>query len=57
MWDDRESKCAWYSKDLLGFSVLSKECESGHTAAARKLVAYLLAVDRRKRNFVPAEEF
>jgi hypothetical protein len=26
-------------------------------AVARKLVAYLLAVDRRKQNFVPAEEF
>jgi transposase len=26
-------------------------------AVARKLVAYLLAVDRRKEDFVPAEEF
>ena len=26
-------------------------------AVARKLVAYMLAVERRKQNFVPAEEF
>ena len=26
-------------------------------AVARKMVAYLLAVERKKRDFVPAEEF
>ena len=26
-------------------------------AVARKLVAYMLAVERRQQNFVPAEEF
>ena len=42
--------------------VYDKELQRGNPnratlAVARKLVAYLLAVDRRKENFVPAEEF
>jgi len=42
--------------------VYEKERERGNAnratlAVARKLVAYLLAVDRRKQDFVPAEEF
>jgi transposase len=42
--------------------IYGKERDRGNAnratlAVARKLVAYLLAVDRRKQNFVPAEEF
>ena len=42
--------------------VYDKELQRGNEncatlAIARKLVAYMLAVDRRKQNFVPAEEF
>jgi transposase len=42
--------------------VYDKELQRGNDnratlAVARKLVAYMLAVDRRKQNFVPAEEF
>jgi transposase len=42
--------------------VYDKELQRGNPnratlAVARKLVAYLLAVDRRKENFLPAEEF
>jgi transposase len=42
--------------------VYEKERQRGNAnratlAVARKLVAYLLAVDRRKQDFVPAEEF
>ena len=42
--------------------VYEKERERGNAnratlAVARKLVAYLLAVDRRKQDFVPAEVF
>jgi transposase len=42
--------------------IYEKERDRGNAnratlAVARKLVAYLLAVDRRKQNFVPAEEF
>jgi transposase len=42
--------------------VRAKELEKGDRnratlAVARKMVCYLLAVDRRKRDFVPAEKF
>jgi transposase len=42
--------------------ICEKERDRGNAnratlAVARKLVAYLLAVDRRKQNFWPAEEF
>jgi hypothetical protein len=42
--------------------VYEKERQRGNAnratlAVARKLVAYLLAVERRKQNFVPAEQF
>jgi transposase len=48
-----------YSHELA--LVREKEMQRGNTnqatlAVARKLVAYLLAVDRRKQDFVPAEE-
>jgi transposase len=49
-----------YSHELA--EVYEKERNGGNAnratlAVARKLVAYLLAVDRRKQDFVPAEEF
>jgi transposase len=49
-----------YSHELA--VVYEKERQRGNAnratlAVARKLVAYLLAVDRRKQDFVPAEEF
>jgi len=42
--------------------VRARELERGNPnratlAVARKLVAYMLAVERRQQNFVPAEEF
>jgi transposase len=42
--------------------VYEKERQRGNAnratlAVARKMVAYLLAVERRKQDFVPAEEF
>ena len=48
-----------YSHELA--LVREKEMQRGNTneatlAVARKLVAYMLAVDRKKQDFVPAEE-
>ena len=42
--------------------VHARELEKGNRnratlAVARKMVCYMLAVERRKRDFVPAEEF
>jgi transposase len=49
-----------YSHELA--VIYEKERQRGNAnratlAVARKLVAYLLAVERRKQNFVPAEQF
>jgi hypothetical protein len=33
------------------------ECHMASTAVARKMVCYMLAVERRQQDFVPAEEF
>ena len=48
-----------YSRELA--LVRDREIQQGNAnqatiAVARKLVAYMLAVDRRKQDFVPAEE-